>query len=562
MTSSKFETVLADLRSRVEAGFPALVPPHDADELSRALHDLDVCHAELEIQNQDLLNTQHALSLARDRYRALFDEALTPIFSVSEHGVVLDANRAALELCGRSRDRFVNRPFVVCLEEGEPHAYFQHLQATREIGTPQSVELRLRLPGGRTRTILLRSRPLSDGARGSLLCHASDLTDERAAIEAKLKLESRLHQAEKLEAVGRVAANIAHDVNNVLVSVISIAEFTQSQVAASSPIFHELEALTQAAWRGGRMLRGLLGLSRPSTRPHVAIDLRRVAERVVSMVRHSKPSVEVSFAGPGEPVNVDADEDEVLQALLNVATNALDATNTGHVKLGCDVTAGVLGLPVARLTVKDTGTGMDAGTLARAFEPLFTTKSDRGGSGLGLTLVHRTVENLRGSIEITSNPGQGTVVTIQLPLSRTVATTSVPPPMQAAASELRVLLVDDDSSTRAAVKRQLSIAGVEVRDFPDGPSAFAALEDGLAVDAAVVDVNMPVWTGPELVSRIFALRPRLPVVFITGAAGDLIPRAMLDEPHVRLLQKPWQRGELVGRLLTLTGAPDSPELQS
>ena len=551
MVTSKFESVLADLRSRVESGFPELLAPREAGSLTSALHDLDVCHAELEIQNQDLLNTQQALSDARDRYRALFDEALTPILSVSEQGIVLDANRATLELFERTRERFVGRPLVVCLDDGEPQGYFQHLQAVRESGNPQSTELRLRVGADRRKSIVLRSRPLSIDKGGVLLCHATDVTAERDARAASHKLEERLRNVEKLEAVGRVAANIAHDVNNVLVSVISMAEFSQSLLELGSTASGELDNLIQAAWRGGRMMRGLLGLSRPTIRPLGSVDAQRIAERVVNMVRHSKPGVRVILEAGPSPLPVDADENELLQALLNVATNALDATDVGHLKLSSSRSDGVTGR-AAKIVIEDTGCGMGKDTLARAFEPLFTTRSAEGGSGLGLTLVHRTIQNLHGSIEIESSLGHGTVVTIVLPLSRTVSVSSVPPPATVAAVELKVLLVDDDSATRAAVKRQLAVAGVEVQDFADGPSAFAALESGVSFDAAVVDVNMPVWTGPQLVEHIFRLQAEFPVVFITGSTGDLIPRALLELPHVSLLQKPWQRGELVDRILRVT----------
>jgi anti-sigma regulatory factor (Ser/Thr protein kinase) len=153
------------------------------------------------------------------------------------------------------------------------------------------------------------------------------------------------------------------------------------------------------------------------------------------MVRCSKPGVQVTFQECHAPLAVDADENELLQALLNVATNSLEATDVGHLTGSCTLTTGVPGR-VAQVVIEDSGRGMSPETLARAFEPLFTTKSAQGGSGLGLTLVHRTIQNLQGSVEIASTLGRGTVVTIFLPRSHSVSASSLPPPAPVAATEL------------------------------------------------------------------------------------------------------------------------------
>jgi two-component system, cell cycle sensor histidine kinase and response regulator CckA len=554
VTDARMNAMLADLRSRAENGRPDLASPISADELARALHELDVYHAELEIQNQDLLVTQRALSGARDKYHALFDAALTPMFSVSPQGVVVDANRAMTLLLDRSRERLVGRPFVVCLDAGEPPRYFEHLKAIRETARAQQIELTLRTSTGRLRQVVVRSCPLGNDDAGTFLCHATDVTEERAAQRDRTALELRLRESEKLEAIGRVAANIAHDVNNVLMAIVSIAEFVRGEFPADSHGAVETDALIEAAWRGGRLMRGLLGLSRPSTRVRQTVDVRGLVEQVVRLCRHTKPGVEVTARLPSEALVVEADEDELLQALLNLAKNALEATSRGAVTLTCRV-VGDAHRPEVELVVTDTGSGMDEVTLERATEPLFTTKSQDGGSGLGLTLVHRTVTSLGGALELASHEGSGTTVTLRLPLSHDVAHGSRPD-HKPVTTALRVLLVDDDPSTRHAVKRQLTHGGVTVHDFSEGPTALASVESGLVVDAAIVDVNMPIWTGPELVERLLALEPELPVLFITGASGNLIPDWMLKRPQALLLQKPWPRETLLNSLRTIVAPPD------
>lgn len=558
MTDDRMNAMLSTLRSRVESGRPELSTPIGSDELARAIHELDVYHAELEIQNQDLLASQVQLSEARDKYQVLFDGALTPLFSVSAQGVVLEANRAMLALSDRPRERLVGRPFVVCLAPSEPQRYFEHLQAVRESGREQQVELVLRQSTGALRQVVMRSCLLEGRDSGTLLCHALDVTEERALQQERQALEQRVREAEKLEAVGRVAANIAHDVNNVLMSIVSMAEYLQGEVPPGSAAVAEVEALIEAAWRGGRLMRGLLGLSKPSVRPRRTVEVGALLQQVAGMCRHAKPSVGVTLEQNDGGAAVEADEDELLQALLNLGKNAIEATAQGQVTLSCrrldDVTP-----PQVEVVIRDTGSGMDPATLKHATEPLFTTKSQSGGSGLGLTLAHRTVTSLGGTLTLESELGRGTAVTLRVPLSADRSRVSESR-VKTAVPTLKVLLVDDDPATRAAVKRQLLHGKAAVHDFADGPSAYRALETGLPIDVAVVDVNMPIWSGPQLVERLLELYPQLPVLFITGASGELIPEWMLRRPRSSLLRKPWPRDALLTTISSLTSPAATPQL--
>jgi CheY-like chemotaxis protein len=249
------------------------------------------------------------------------------------------------------------------------------------------------------------------------------------------------------------------------------------------------------------------------------------------------------------PVVVMGDNDELFPVFLNVATNSLEAMTSGRLefRLHCDAVR-----RRARVEVEDTGHGMAPEVVARVFEPLFTTKAPSGGSGLGLTLAHKTIQAHDGTIEVESRLGVGTKVTIELPLEETaphreVAHRQARPRVK----DLRVMLVDDDAAVRSATERQLVGSGVRLTSFPDGPSAMNALSTNdlstnvQPFDAAIVDVNMPVWTGPEFVTRLFAERGPMPVVFVTGASGEAITQELLELDHVRLVRKPWTYDELL-----------------
>lgn len=538
MPDRRLEDVLKELRLHSQGTGP------EAAATARAIHELEVYHEELLAQNQELRDTQEALSHARDRFRTLFEEAPVPFLSLDEHGLVREANRAALELLDREASRLVGKPLAVSLAEREPRELFRHLAAVTATKAPQKIELELRHgPGGPKHVVLQTS--LLPGGENKFLCLLTDVTAQREVERNKARLENRLREAEKLEAIGRVAANIAHDVNNTLVSVISLGEFMRASMNEDPAAAADLDGLLDAAWRGARLMRGLLGLSRPGGRNFRSVDLSGLVRRVAEMVRHQKEGqVTMHLSVPAESIWVMADEDELLQAILNVAKNGVEAMARGTLTLECERAPGTP--PAARVRITDQGVGMDEETLAKAFEPLFTTKAETGGSGLGLTLVHRTLRAHGGTIELSSTPGQGTVAVLELPLAQGLEGGGLAP--GAALPNLHgltVLLVDDDERVRRTTRRQLEALGGKVVDFDDGEAALGAVRSGLLFDVGLIDVNMPGWSGPQLVEQLFTTLGRVPVVFVTGASGELIPRAMLDVPYVRLVQKPWSRRELV-----------------
>ena len=551
MKDRHFEQLLADLRNRAVQGKGGVETSESSDALERALHEIDVYQAELVIQNQDLLETQSVLVATRDSYRQLFEQAPTPILSLSTEGVVLDLNRAAEALLGWDHAILCGNPLAIRLAEGSAQTFFRHLAAVRESNVPQSTELSVKAEGGGRKLVVLRTALVSHTEPKTLLCHMSDVSEQRAALAAKEALAKRLQDAEKLEAIGRVAANIAHDVNNILVSVISLGEYARAAVESPTSLSRDLDELVDGAWRGARLMRGLLGLSRGAVGQPRSFDLARSVESVVSMLKYKKREVTVTLDASSDSAILLGDEDEMSQALLNVGTNAVESMSSGRLVVSFSVLEPRMlgGARLARVTFRDEGVGMTEEQCARIFEPLFTTKAASGGSGLGLTLVHKTIMAHRGTIDVDSMPGEGTRVILELPLTVEQSGHALASSRASDRLEGTLLLVDDDDRVRAATQRQLKSAGAEVHAFPDGPSAYAAVEDGLTFAAAVIDVNMPGWSGPELVERLVARLGRpLPVVLVTGASGELVPDRLLASGHVELVRKPWTRKELAQSL--------------
>ncbi len=552
MSNSQFQKALTELRARVSDVAP--VAATDPSTVNRTLHELDVLYAELEIQNQDLVETQLQLERARENFRAIFEHAPVAILSISATGVVLQSNRAAETILGRAHDALVGKPFVVCLGDGQLDAFFRHISVCDREQAPPPITLVARLPSGELRHLELASTSLFRHEEKSLLCHLMDVTARERARAEREKLERRIQEAERLEAIGRVAASIAHDVNNILMSVVALAEFVKTD-CAGRPSESDMVSLLDAAWRGARLMRGLLGLSRPAAEPPRPTDVGELLARVFAVQRYKKGGVDVSLARSGGPTWVSGHEDDLFQALLNVTTNALEATAAGgSMTIEGEVVEDSLHNPVARIRVRDTGVGMTDEQRRRAFEPLFTTKGAAGGTGLGLTLVHKTVRAHDGFIEVESTPGMGTTVTIDLPLCAEPEAASVPPTPQTSLPKT-IVVVDDEKLVRTATRRQLELAGSKVLAYDGGQAVLEDVDAGLTFDAAVVDVNMPGCSGPELVARLFERRGPMPVVFVTGASGELIPETLLSYPCVRLLRKPWGRDQLVHALQAVAREP-------
>ena len=542
-TKDGFDKVLAELRDRAEGG-KGRESKADGDALARALHELDVHHAELEIQNQDLRETQLELARSRDKFQRLFDEAPLGVITTTLTGVVLEGNRAAVQLL-RPQQRLTNKPFVVFLAEGQAERYFKHVSAVVESTVPQSAELTVRI-GSELRLVNMRTTTMNT-VPVTLVSYLLDVTDQRAAEQAKLTLDERLRQSEKLEAIGRVAANIAHDVNNILVSVISLGEFAKVQAPAARA---DLDALTDAAWRGARLMRGLLGLSRGTGGSARVFEVGGLVRRVAGMLKHSRSGIEVVCEVCDEPLAVLGEEDALLQALLNLGTNGLEAMTQGTLTLRCLAQDGQ-----ALVEVQDEGVGMDTAQQGLIFEPLFTTKSAQGGSGLGLTIVQQVVRAFGGNIRHESVPGRGTTFRVLLPTTQSLPRDLRQSSPASRALLVRVLLVDDDDQVRLSTKRSLEAAGATV--FPYGNPMVAleeVVEGQLAFDVALLDVNMPELSGPDLAVRLRENLGPIPVVLVTGATGDLIPGSESSRKEVRVLRKPWSREDLVGALAEVLGA--------
>jgi len=386
---------------------------------------------------------------------------------------------------------------------------------------------------------------------------AADLRASREALAADLaerrRLERQLLQAQKMEALGRMAGGIAHDLNNTLTTVMGTAEM----LLDSNSDARTTEGLTwirEAAERSSDLSRGLLALSRQKPTAPQIVDLDTELRELITTLRGLvRSNVELVAVHHEEQLWIEIDPAQLKQMLLNLVVNANEAMPSGGRLVietrrlaAADGDASPAG-PRVVLRVSDSGDGIDAGALDHVFEPFFSTKQD--GSGLGLAIVYGVVQGAGGDIEVHSVAGEGAAFVIRLPeVTPPGATTEEVPaePEIPTQGSGRILLVEDDPNVRSLAHQVLDRAGYSVTAATDGREAwrvFAAAPQ--AFDLLLTDVVMPQTGGAELAEQVAAERPDLPVVFMSGYIDDTDASSYIADRNAVFLQKPWKVGQLL-----------------
>jgi signal transduction histidine kinase/ActR/RegA family two-component response regulator len=378
----------------------------------------------------------------------------------------------------------------------------------------------------------------------------------QAEIEDRRRLEAELRQAQKLEAIGHLAGGVAHDFNNILMVIQGYADMLLAEADDNGSTRSDLREIQEAARRGSDLTRQLLTFCRKQVLTARPVDLNAVLSDTGQMLtRLIGESIRLELRTAPVACPIEADRVQLEQVLINLAVNARDAmAGRGTLQVELDrvmVEADTRDLSsgqYVRLTVRDTGCGMDDATRERIFEPFFTTKLADEGSGLGLSTVYGVVKQLGGHISVESAPQQGTTFTIHFPA--TAKPLATPRDASAAPAVARraetVLLVEDDRAVRTVVGSVLHRHGYTVLKAATPREALRiARAHAASIDLVLTDVIMPEMSGPEMVTLLAQQHPETRAVYLSGYSGDALLRQGLLESRPRLLQKPVATGDLL-----------------
>ena len=512
------------------------------------------------------VHAERALQVSEALYRSLFNAVPAGAILTDASGRILAFNDRAAADHGYSREEFGKLAiWEIDATDDEATVAARAGQVMRD-GLLEFDTLH-RTRSGELRDVRVRTIRVDRAEGPSILAIWEDVTEWRRTERARETLAEQLREAQKLESIGRLAGGVAHDLNNILVVFLGCADgLRRSLQSGSPPEAEDVEELQEGARRAREMTEQLLAFARRRVVAPVPLNLNdqvREAERMLR--RLIGENVELALRLAPNLWTATCDPGQLSQLLVNLALNARDAMPEGgrlgiateNVELSGAPEAGWHGgaAPAGsfvRLTVEDSGAGIPAELGSTVFEPFVTTKPTGKGTGLGLATVYGIVQQAGGVVRYRSESGRGTVFEILLPRSAGVPAASAPPPTQHDPTVRpggQILLVEDDPHVRSTVKRALQHGGYEVLAASSGEEALELLGlTSVEPRLLVTDVIMQGMNGRQVADAVRRARPGIPVLFMSGYAGDILARHGTAEPGLHLIEKPFTTEALLERV--------------
>jgi PAS domain S-box-containing protein len=509
--------------------------------------------------------SEEALQRSESRYRSLVQSAVVGIFRTTRDWRFLEVNPALAAMLGYSSAA----EFILCSVQQD---VFVEQTAKAEVQTGfvrrgkfESVETRWRRKDGSVITVRLSGRGVRDEREGTEVFEviAEDVTERKA-------LEDQLRQAQKMEAVGNLAGGVAHDFNNLLTVITGYSQILMDQHGHNAQATHSIEQIFRAADRATSLTRQLLAFSRRQMLQPKVVNLNTLIRNLEKMLDPLLGGrIQILVRTSPDLGMVRADAGQLEHIVMNLAVNARDAmprggtltVQTANADLGDQFVRTHPGASAGRyvlLSVADTGSGMNAHTLAHLFEPFFTTKEPGKGTGLGLSMVYGIVKQSGGYISVESESGHGTTFRIYLP-----RVNEAEEPQAAEVVSLRrrrgsgtILLVEDEDAVRSLVETILTADGYKilVANSPAHATEICRTYNA-EIDVLLTDVVMPEVSGPELAGLLLALRPALKVVYMSGYAGEYLDEEGVSAEGVALIQKPFSAAALEEKIRQILNTP-------
>jgi PAS domain S-box-containing protein len=515
------------------------------------------------IQRQE---AQTLLFESEERYRRLVELSFDAIIIHSE-GKFVYVNEPGLELyCTKNPDELIGRSISDFIHPDDEESVWARIEATKENGVEIPLtEGRLIRADGTAVDVEVAALPITFQGRPAMQVVIRDITRRK-------QLEEQLRQSQKMEAIGRLAGGIAHDFNNLLTVIIGYTELLLHRLNDQHPLRKHIEEIYHAGERAAVLTRQLLAFSRKQVLQPKVLDLNRIIENMEKMLRPLiGEDIELIKLLADDLGMVKADPGQLEQVIMNLAVNAREVMPQGgtltmetkNIVLEHKQMREFPGLnpgPYVVLTIRDTGTGMDAEIQSHIFEPFFTTKEQGKGTGLGLATVHGIVKQSEGHISMSSRPGQGTSFSIYLP--RTEQITEADEVRQSTGPALpgfeTILLVEDEDVVRNLAQRVLLRNGYTVLVANRGAEALQTFQqhDG-PIHLLLTDVVMPGgMNGRQLAERLLAKHPELKVLYMSGYTDDIVVRHGVLDSDMAFLEKPFSASRLARKVRQILSLPN------
>ena len=466
--------------------------------------------------------------LAEEEHRRLttvIEQAATAVIITDRSGRIEYVNPEFERASGFSREDVIGCNLDIFKNDKQSEEFYQEMRDTLTAGKIWAGRYTIRTKQGPFQMFETTISPVLDraGEVMNFVCVNRDVTHEVA-------LEIQLRQAQKIEAIGTLAAVIAHDFNNILGGIIGYTELVMCQLQPGEQAMADLEQVVKACYRARELVKQILVFSRKDEQGKKPVNIALVVKEALKMLRASLPTtIRIVPKLVSERTTVLADPTQIHQVLINLFTNAAHAVNESDGIVEVSVTDTLLGKEdlvffpelaegnYLKIEVKDNGHGIEQENLERIFDPYFSTKKKDEGTGLGLAVVHGIVDGHKGAIRVQSEPGKGAVFQIFLPAIREESEPEFESPMTLPAGSERILLVDDELTLVNLCRNMLVRLGYQVETANGGVQALEMFLAGPdRFDLVITDYTMPYLTGEGLAQQIMEIRPDLPIVLCTG----------------------------------------------
>ncbi|MGP8330523.1 MAG: PAS domain S-box protein [Methanosarcinaceae archaeon] len=504
---------------------------------------------------------EEALRDSEEKHRTTIENLPLGVLALDQDGVITTANPAFTKIFDLPSDKVVGKTIINSLSFIQDINLINNLSALTEKSTHFDFESQaVTMPSGKLNYLRIRGIPIQDfqGNTKSFLVVIGDITGRKQAEEEKARLETQLRRSQKLETIGTLAGGIAHDFNNILTPIMGYTDMALSDLAPSNPLCEDLKHILKGANRAKDLVEQILLFSKQVKKERKPLALHLIVKEAIKLLRPSIPStIEIRQRIDASCDKVLVDATQMHQVIINLCTNAWQAMEENgsmltielkQVEVDAATAKLYLNLNEAeyvRLTVIDTGSGMDTATLERIFEPFFTTKPVDKGTGMGLSVVHGIVRGHQGDILVYSEPGKGSTFHVYLPIVKAEVEAEKKEKETIVGGQESILIIDDEKAVANILKKILERLGYQVDASNSSPEALKIIrQQPDKYDLVISDLTMPNMTGLDLSEKLQQLRSGFPVIIMTGYGDSLTSATQQQYGIKQVIGKPVAMREL------------------